>query len=57
MRELSPEEVENVSGGATNVSRQISSVIVSNSSVSVRQKVVQTNGETLVNKTRVRIFR
>ncbi len=54
MREITKHEQEAVSGGVTNYSSQTKSVSVVNSSVSVEQVTVQQNGETLVNKTRIR---
>jgi hypothetical protein len=55
MRDLTNDELQVVSGGrghyvSKNVSKQSKSVSVVNSSVSVKQVVVQKNGVTLVDK-------
>ena len=56
MRELSVQETEEVAGAVSNVNKQVSVVSVVNKSVSVKQIVVQKNGVTLVNKTRIKVY-
>lgn len=53
MRGLTDDEAKTVSGGILNVSKQVTVVKAGNASVSVKQKVVQRNGLTLVDYTRV----
>ena len=53
MRDLTSDELTSVSGGTVNSNKQITVVKAVNTSVSVKSVVVQRNGETLVNYTRV----